>query len=148
MTAYARARRCSTRALAAVVDADIGRLTVVTGRLGADDLGIAGRDDLTIVHNPDWATGQMTSVRAGITSADSNGADVVVIGLADQPGIESSAWRAVADAALDGARIAVATYDGRRANPVALHRETWQLLSTTGDEGARGSDASTSRPGR
>jgi molybdenum cofactor cytidylyltransferase len=126
------------RSLASVIEADIGRAIVVTGRLDAHDLGIADRNDLDVVHNHMWADGQMTSVRAGITSADDDGADIVVIGLADQPGIKPSSWREVADAALGGARIAVATYDGKRANPVALHRDVWDLLSTTGDEGARG----------
>ncbi len=111
---------------------------MVTGRLGASELDVAGRTDLTTVHNREWATGQMSSVRAGVKSADLDGADIVVIGLADQPGIESSAWRAVADAALAGARIAVATYEGRRAHPVALHRDVWNLLAAAGDEGARG----------
>ncbi len=125
------------RSLAAAIEAGIGRVTVVTGRLDAGDLGITGRTDLAVVHNPDWATGQMASVRAGIASAERNDATIVVIGLADQPGIEASAWRAVADAAVSGAAIAVATYDGRRANPVALNRSVWSMLEQSGDEGAR-----------
>lgn len=126
------------RTLASAIAADIGRVTVVTGRLGPHDLDIADRTDIDLVHNHDWADGQMTSVRAGITFAGDDGAHIVVIGLADQPGIEPSAWQSVANAALAGARIAVATYDGKRANPVALHRDVWDLLSMTGDEGARG----------
>ena len=125
------------RALASLRAAAIGCPTVVTGKLGADDLGIEAGDDLIVVHNHDWARGQMTSVRAAISSAEYDGAEIVVIGLADQPGIEPAAWQAVAGAAVDGAAIAVATYGGRRANPVALHRDTWGLLPASGDEGAR-----------
>ena len=125
------------RSLDAAIGADIGRITVVTGRLDSDALAIGARDDLDVVHNHDWDNGQMTSVRAGVASAKNHGAEIVVIGLADQPGIHANAWRAVAQAALDGAKIAVATYDGRRANPVALHRDVWELLPVTGDEGAR-----------
>jgi len=126
------------RTLASAVAAGIGRVIVVTGRLDAHDLGIVDRIDIDVADNPDWAGGQMTSVHAGISAASSVGAEIVVIGLADQPGIESSSWRAVAEAARSGARIAVATYDGKRANPVALHHDIWDLLATTGDEGARG----------
>lgn len=125
------------RALAAMLAADLGRAIVVTGRLTAPDLEIAPGDALDLVHNPHWATGQMSSLRLALDTAAAAGADIAVVGLADQPGIRPSAWRAVAQAATGGASIAVATYDGRRANPVALRRDVWALLESSGDHGAR-----------
>ncbi len=132
-----RAESVFARSLAALLEARIGPVSVVTGRLSAGDLGLTERTDVTCIHNHDWESGQISSVRAGLEWAAADGADVVVIGLADQPGIEPAAWSSVAQAARSGALIAVATYDGRRANPVALHRDVWDLLPIAGDEGAR-----------
>jgi molybdenum cofactor cytidylyltransferase len=125
------------RSLAAVVAAAVGPVVVVTGRLSRSDLGLDG-SEIETTHNADWASGQMTSVRAGLEIAERHHSTVAVVGLADQPGIDPDAWRAVAHAATAGPMpIAVATYDGRRGNPVALHRSVWDLLATGGDEGAR-----------
>jgi molybdenum cofactor cytidylyltransferase len=140
-TASRPAEPVARRSIAAASEAAVGPVVVVTGRLTRSDLDLGpGLDDGVVetAHNADWASGQMTSVRVGLDIADRNGSAVAVIGLADQPGIEPSAWRAVADAAAVGTSpITVATYGGRRGNPVALHRSVWDLLPTGGDEGAR-----------
>jgi len=111
-------------------------------RWAVDAAGVAGLDVIVVdgavriedaVHNDRWQVGMATSLQVGIAAAE--GHDAVVVGLADQPLVPASAWRAVAVA--DEKPIAVATYDGRRGNPVRLAREVWPLLPTSGDEGAR-----------
>jgi len=117
------------RAVANALAAGIGEVIVVTG-----STPLPLPPEVRIRPNPDWQQGQMTSVRAGIAEAAARGHQRVVIGLADQPGIEPAAWRAVAEG--DGP-IVVATYAGRRGNPVRLDQEVWDLLPAGGDEGAR-----------
>jgi len=121
------------RSLAHVVDAAIGPVIVVTG--AAPDI-VPGTliDQVTVLHNPRWAEGQMTSLRAGLDAATELGCRAVVVGLADQPFVTPVAWRTVA---ATSAPIAVATYDGRRGNPVRLDSAVWALLPADGDEGAR-----------
>jgi molybdenum cofactor cytidylyltransferase len=128
-----RAGTVIERALASALASEVGPVVVVTGAV-PDVVPDSLADAVTSQHNPQWADGQITSVRAGIEAARSLGATAVVVGLADQPFIEPSAWRAVAEAP---GPIVVATYDGRRANPVKLDADVWDLLPTTGDEGAR-----------
>jgi molybdenum cofactor cytidylyltransferase len=122
------------RSLTHALDADIGPIVVVTGAAEIAHVDAVSRPQVSICHNDRWAEGQITSVHAGIGAARALGATNVVVGLADQPGIGPDAWRAVA--AADGP-IVVATYAGRRANPVKLDQSVWPLLPTTGDEGAR-----------
>ncbi len=131
------AERVVDRALAAVAGAEVDDIIVVTGLLDAGQLGLDASQPFTTLHNPRWADGQMTSVQVGLTAASASGADAVVVGLADQPGITSQAWNDVAGRVGADAPIAVATYDGTRGNPVAMHRTMWHLLPRSGDAGAR-----------
>ena len=92
--------------------------------------------DVVQLHNPSWSDGQAGSLARGVAWAGERGLDAIVCGLGDQPFIPADAWQAVADADRDAA-IVVATYGGRRRNPVRLARSVWPLLATEGDEGAR-----------
>ena len=83
---------------------------------------------------PGW-TASAPAERARVSFSD---APAAVVGLADQPLVGAEAYRRVAASYADGARLAFATYEGRRANPVLIAREYWpEAMTLTGDEGAR-----------
>ena len=110
-----------------VVGAEAGRVRDAVEPFGA-----------RVVENPGWASGQSTSVRAGILACGP-GAEAAVVLLGDQPLVTGAAVGRLVDAFEGGARVAVATYGGRRRNPVLFAREVWPLLleELSGDEGAR-----------
>lgn len=120
----------SSRTLA---DAGFDGAIVITG---AADLS-SHLNGLAEVHNGDWQTGQRSSVVRAIEWARDNGYDAVVIGLADQPFVGVDAWRAVAEC---DSPVAVASYDGRRGNPVKLDASVWNDfldMESDPDQGAR-----------
>jgi CTP:molybdopterin cytidylyltransferase MocA len=124
-----RGRALVTWAAEAAEAAALDETIVVVGETLLTDV-LPG--PVTVVPNPDWAAGIATSLWAGLEAAARF--DAVVVGLADQPLIPASAWRAVAGST---SPMAVATYNGKRRNPVRLARSVWPLLPRTGDEGAR-----------
>ena len=103
---------------------------------GAVPLADVVPPDVVVVHNPRWADGQATSLGVAVEHARGRGHDAVVIGLGDQPLVPASAWRAVREAPATPP-IAVASYGGRRGNPVRLPASVWDSLRFDGDEGAR-----------
>ncbi|MBI2710006.1 MAG: nucleotidyltransferase family protein [Actinobacteria bacterium] len=128
-----RGRRVVDWAVAAAVDAALDETIVVTGTVPARDLHLPGA--VTVVHNAEPGDGQASSVQVALAHARTVGHSAVVVGLADQPLVLAEAWRRVA--AERSRAIAVATYGGRRGNPVRLAADVWPMLPATGDAAGR-----------
>ena len=119
-------------ALQHAIDAQIGPIAVVYGAVDLPRPPSA--QNVNFLHNANWQSGMASSVQCGLQWASSLGLQSVVIGLGDQPCIPPSAWISVAQTA---SPLAVATYQGVRANPVKIHAEFFSHIPTTGDIGAR-----------
>jgi nicotine blue oxidoreductase len=104
---------------------------------GATDLPLPplAADAVQFVRNDRWREGIATSMQAGVARARQDGHAAVVVGLGDQPLVQTETWRLLAQAT--SSPVAVATYEGQRGNPVRLSSMAWPLLPITGDEGAR-----------
>lgn len=105
-------------ALQSALAANIGPVAVVWGSVELPRY--EGSEAVTYLRNEAWATGMASSVQCALQWASERGLQSVVIGLGDQPCIPPSAWAAVANSS---SPLAVATYQGVRANPVKLHAE-------------------------
>lgn len=112
-----------------------GGCTPVTVVLGA---AVTEVRDADVVVNPDWANGMGSSLRVGLAALPET-ADAVVVALVDQPRIGPEVIARLIEARRTGARVAVATYNGARRNPVLFERNTWDEVAVLaeGDRGAR-----------
>ncbi len=95
--------------------------------------------DVTFVHNPDYADGMSTSVKAGIAAVPAD-ADGAIVCLGDMPQVDATLIDRLL-AAFDpeqGALAVVPTMDGKRGNPVVWSRRFFpELTALGGDVGAR-----------
>ncbi|GGO75539.1 nucleotidyltransferase family protein [Nonomuraea cavernae] len=100
--------------------------------LGAATMQVRGA---VTVRNPGWASGMGSSLRVGLGALPEE-APAVVVALVDQPFIRPEAVRRLIGA---GAEVAVATYGGRRRNPVLIARRHFARVAelAVGDVGAR-----------
>jgi len=120
--------------------ANASTLTDVVLVVGADADRIAriamGR--ARVVRNPDYATGQASSLQAGLRAVASE-VDAAVVLLGDVPGVTSALVDALITKQREtGAPAVISLWNGRRTPPALLHRDLWPAaLALEGDVGMR-----------
>ena len=124
--------------LANLAGAPVDETVVIVGYDAQKLRAVCEPYGVRIVENPEWQQGQSTSVRAGLLALGPEVRAAVIL-LADQPLVGAGAVERLVAAFERGAEVAVATYGGRRRNPVLFSRDVWPLLEAelSGDEGAR-----------
>jgi molybdenum cofactor cytidylyltransferase len=112
---------------------------VVTGHQRERVEAAVGGLDVATVHNPDFAGGLSTSLKAGIAAVPAD-ADGAIVCLGDMPQVDAKLIDRLL-AAFDpekGAFVVVPTIDGKRGNPVVWSRRFFpELAVLDGDTGAR-----------
>jgi molybdenum cofactor cytidylyltransferase len=129
-------RRIAERAL----DALQGPLVAVRGHRAVEVSDALAGLPLTVVDNPDFATGMASSLKAGLSAPVLADVAGVMVLLADMPGlkVEDIERLAVAFLEAEGRAIVRAVSNGKRGNPVILPRATFgDLMLLEGDVGAR-----------
>jgi CTP:molybdopterin cytidylyltransferase MocA len=116
--------------------APVDEVIVVVGADAERLREVCERYDVRTVDNEGWEQGLSTSVLAGLRACGGRAAAVL---LGDQPFVGAETVERLVAAFAEGAEVAVATYGGKRRNPVLFSREVWPLLEAelAGDEGAR-----------
>jgi molybdenum cofactor cytidylyltransferase len=125
--------------LAALMLPVVERLVVVVGA-HADRVRPAIPDDprIAVVYNPDWARGQLSSIKAGIRALPPD-ASAALIHLADHPMVKGATFPTMTYSFREfGKPIVIARHDGQRGHPVVFGRSVFaELLDAPEDQGAR-----------
>jgi molybdenum cofactor cytidylyltransferase len=127
-------RRVAMTALAS----GLSPVVLVTGAHLKDVQAVVSDLPIIIAHNPQWVTGQSSSIQVGLHQLPAETGAAIFL-LADQPQVNPPILRALIDHhARNLAPILVPLISDRRANPVLFDRLTFSELNTiTGDVGGR-----------
>lgn len=114
-------------------------VVAVTGHMASEVGSALSGLDIEIVHNPDYAQGLSTSLKAGLAALPV-GLDGLVVALGDMPGIRPDLIDRMisAFAPKEGRSIIVPVFGGKRGNPVLWGAEfLHEMRQASGDTGAK-----------
>ena len=127
------------RAVDTVAAAGFAPIVVVTGHEADRVRDLLASRDVVFAHNPHYADGISTSLRAGI-AALAGDIDGALVSLGDMPRVRPDQLRRLADAfdPAAGRAICLPTWQGKRGNPVLWARRFFaEMTDVSGDVGAR-----------
>jgi molybdenum cofactor cytidylyltransferase len=127
------------RTVMAAAASELSPVIVVTGNEPEKTRAALKGLDVVFAHNPDYAAGLSTSLRAGLTAIPDS-ADGAMVLLGDMPEISPAliARLIAAFSPEEGRAIVVATANARRGNPVLWARRYFsEMEQITGDTGAK-----------
>lgn len=124
--------------VANAVASSLDDVILVLGHRAEEIAAAVGEQGQRTIINPDYASGQSTSVLAGLAALPDS-ANAVLFLLGDQPSVTPAVIDILLDAyRADPAPIMVPVYGGKRGNPVLFDRALFpELRQVSGDEGAR-----------
>jgi len=117
----------------------IGLTRIVLGAHTAEISRALALDPASIVVNPDWKLGQISSIQAAIRSLPAGETDGVMLFLVDHPLISAAlVAELVAQFKKSGRPIVVPTFHGKRGHPVIFAERLYaELLAVSPGQGAR-----------
>lgn len=125
------------RVVQTVLAAEIGEVVVVIGHQAGDIERVLDGNDVTFVHNAEYASGMAASLRTGFaTVADK--CDGALVMLADMPDVTVDVVEALVQQFTGSGDICVPVHEGRRGNPVLWGADYFAEISQLeGDRGAK-----------
>ncbi|PWC83656.1 molybdopterin-binding/glycosyltransferase family 2 protein [Azospirillum sp. TSO5] len=127
------------RAVDAALASQAANVIVVTGHQGESVARALADRPVTFVHNPAFAEGLSSSLRAGLAAVPSE-SDAVVVCLGDMPRVASAVIDRLiaAYSPVEGRAICIPTTHGKQGNPVLWDRAFFtDMAALTGDAGAK-----------
>lgn len=139
LTADLHGKAILLRVIDAALDSGVRPIIVVTGHQAAAVTESLAERDVVIIHNPDYADGQSTSLRAGIACLPSD-LDGVAVLLGDMPDVRADTIDRLVHCFIGSGLpdAVVPVCSGQRGNPVILGTRLFAAVMTlTGDRGAK-----------
>ncbi len=114
------------------------RIVVVLGHQAEDIQQQVKLEAAQVVVNPDYRSGQTSSLQAGLRALIADDLEAVLLCLVDHPAVSAeTVRRIVATFRQRGAPVVIPTYRGRRGHPALIGRQVFdELLELACDAGA------------